>query len=290
MTDPKEINLGTSTPRGPRRVSKVLKIYNFDRVPFNDVVREIIEEGLRPLTSGENPVLEIDFGGEGEGDYSLDFAFNHEWSSRDRTHCWYHPLYYGITPSTVDVEAIRMNNYCENIYECDTCTPIFPENPEMLGKQIGHTALHEIGHMFGLMSESSYTGANPGGHTGDPRNCMFTLPLHEDYRRRSEDYERTTNYIIRTGDNLSRIARRIGLRSWVELWNFRGRDGRYNRDILRSGDPNLIFPEEEIWITDIQRRIQFIREVNLTDKSFTAEQISAMRQNIEEGRDEIIFG
>ncbi len=54
-------------------------------------------------------------------------------------------------------------------------------------------------------------------------------------------------YTIVEGDWLSKIAERHGM-TWQELYNFDGGTGTPNRQRLRSGDPNLIYPGEVILV------------------------------------------
>lgn len=54
-------------------------------------------------------------------------------------------------------------------------------------------------------------------------------------------------YTIQHGDNLSLIARRYGL-TWRELYQLTDPQGQRNSERLRSGDPDLIYPGEVIWV------------------------------------------
>lgn len=117
---------------------------------------------------------------------------------------------------------------------------------------------------------------------------MFVELLHKDYVRRSEDYERTRKYPIVKGETLSGIAKRIGFRPppalGKKLYDFRGKDGKRNRDLLKSKDPNLIFPGEEIWIPDVKSRLLFMRRIELEDKTFTKAQFDTMRRWLRAGK------
>jgi nucleoid-associated protein YgaU len=55
----------------------------------------------------------------------------------------------------------------------------------------------------------------------------------------------SVDYTIISGDWLSKIAQRHGM-TWQELYNYEGGTGVRNRDRLRSGDPDLIYPGEVI--------------------------------------------
>jgi hypothetical protein len=117
---------------------------------------------------------------------------------------------------------------------------------------------------------------------------MFVNSLHAEYAPYLLDHRRTTKYRIRQGDNLSRIAQRIGfcppLATWTTLYDFKGQDGRRNRDLLRSRDPNLIYPGEEIWVPDIPARLAYMRSLELCDKQFNSLQIATMRPFLASGR------
>jgi hypothetical protein len=258
---------------------QTLVIKNLNDVPFSDYVKKLIAEGLKPLADSGD--LEIDFTGKGRSDYSLSFEKSYDWISSERDHCWYQPMYYGVTAS-VNVESLQKANYCDNVRQCHTCEPIFRHKKDELGKQIAYTALHEIGHVLGIKDESSFKGANSGGHTADSRNYMFAITLHADYLPRIEDYKKTVKYTIKKGDSISKIASRKGLK-WRELYDFKGQDGRKNREILSSGDPDLIYPGEEIWIPDDNEMRSFKRRLELQEKSFTKPQFDTMRRSLEKG-------
>jgi len=148
--------------------------------------------------------------------------------------------------------------------------------------------VHEIGHLFGLNKPADYNGADADGHTGDPANFMFAITSHKDYQTPDLDSKRTKKYKIVKGDWLSKIALRVGFwpahEGWKTLYNLKGKDGKANKELLRSGDPNLIFPGEEIWIPDIPARIAFTRAVELQTKSFTTEQVDTMRGFVDAGK------
>ena len=58
-----------------------------------------------------------------------------------------------------------------------------------------------------------------------------------------------TEYVIQSGDWLSKIAQRYGM-TWQELYNYDGGTGVQNRQRLRSGDPDLIYPGEVIMVPE----------------------------------------
>ncbi len=55
-----------------------------------------------------------------------------------------------------------------------------------------------------------------------------------------------TSYIVKSGDNLSRIARRFGLKTWQEVYE----DPENTAFKSRRRNPNLIYPGDEIRISD----------------------------------------
>jgi len=57
-------------------------------------------------------------------------------------------------------------------------------------------------------------------------------------------------YTIRSGETLSEIAQRYGM-TWRELYDLRDPGGRPNSERLRSGDPDLIYPGEIIWVPKV---------------------------------------
>lgn len=60
-------------------------------------------------------------------------------------------------------------------------------------------------------------------------------------------------YTIVKDDTLSAIAKREGLASWQVLYNAADPDGKKNKDCLRSNNPDLIYPDEVIWIPSIKK-------------------------------------
>jgi hypothetical protein len=57
---------------------------------------------------------------------------------------------------------------------------------------------------------------------------------------------RFTNYVVKTGDTLSKIAKRFGLKSWQEVYN-----DPYNATFrVRHPNPNLIVPGDVVRISD----------------------------------------
>lgn len=169
-------------------------------------------------------------------------------------------------------------NFCEDSRKKSTCTPVYQSTPNnLLGKVIANTIIHEIGHVLGLLDEKSYTGADIEGHNGDPTNCMFIIPLHKEYRKLGQKNERTKKYTLKAGETLSSVARIKGLRSKVYLERLRGKDGRSNEEIIKSGG-------KEIWVVDIIKELKFYRDAESIDKNFTNEQILFMRKRIIEGK------
>jgi hypothetical protein len=270
--------------------ARTLKLTNLKNVPFADFIEEQISKHLGPLTSAG--VLEIDFTGKTrDAFYELDFDTRSNWKEGLNKHrCWYVPGLLGESQA-VFVQAHRRMNLCDNVSVCSTCTPYFRHSKEEVGLAIANTALHELGHQFGFRGKSVFTGADEGGHTGNERNFMFDTTLHTDYSPLLTDTRRTRKYVVKSGDSLSTIAYRIGFRRWWRLgpawqllWNFKGQDGTSNRQVLRSGDPHLIFPGEEIWVPDYHARVTWRRAVEVTPKSFTKSQLDTLAEFIREGK------
>jgi hypothetical protein len=265
--------------------TRTLTIENIASVPFASFVQKEITRALQRLTA--TGVLQVDLTGGASGDYTLTFVLENPWrqgANRDR--CWYRPRLLGMS-GDVYVGALMKWNHCTDVSKCSTCEPVFRRKQSELGWAIVNTALHELGHVFGLSTKNSYKGADPAGHTGDRRNFMFDYARDPAYKRLKEDSGRTKEYVIRERDNLSTIARRIGFRhpygSWKTLWAFRGRDGKTNRERLRSKDPNLIFPGEVLWVPDVLARNEYFRSVECFRKEFTKTQIDFMARWIKQG-------
>ncbi|MDA8136251.1 MAG: LysM peptidoglycan-binding domain-containing protein [Desulfobacteraceae bacterium] len=262
--------------------TQTLSIVNLQSVPFASQVQTYIQAGLQCLIDSRH--LIIDFNGTaGDARYRLEFMMRYDWTSYNRDRNWYRPGALGVT-GTVNVEASRRRNYCTDVGDAATCEPVVRHTASELGKSLAVTAVHEIGHLFGL----SEGGPDGSGHTGDDRNYMFINFLHREYVPLLQDFNRTTRYTIQRGDTLAGICNRIGFRSPLarisNLYNFQGQDRRRNRDMLRSGDPNLIYPGEMIWIPDYSARLQYMRRLELSDKSFTASQIRTMQDFLSRGR------
>ena len=77
-------------------------------------------------------------------------------------------------------------------------------------------------------------------------------PAHDDQEQARDEL---VEYVIRSGDSLSAIAKRFGIR-WPHLYQASGPDGVKNSERLRSGDPNLIFPGEAIWVPTRRRAVR----------------------------------
>jgi len=204
---------------------RTLNIISFHKVPHKAYVRDMIKDKLRDL----HDVLRINFTGKAKrAVYVLTFLHKYNWGPNEKIGYSYFPSHMGFSEE-VNADLLRKWNFCEDSNDPKTCTLVFPDKPEMLGRVIANTALHEIGHVFGLLDEKSYTGADQAGHTGDSSNCMFDIPLHKEYKKNNE---RTTKYVIKTGETLDIIARRRGLPSAMRLSKLRGKDGRTNAEIL----------------------------------------------------------
>lgn len=263
-----------------------LRIENLSAVSSRSEVEAMIKKAFAPLVDSGD--LEIDMTGTTakKALYVLTFEKNYGWSTFSHRGCLFRPLYYGVT-GTVNVDAIGRKNFCADVTKCSTCERLFRTKDEQT-KQIGQTAVHEIGHLFGLHEAKAYAGADSDGHSADPANAMFAITIHKDYKPIEEDSQRTKKYTIVKGDWLSKIALRIGFWppniGWQTLYKLKGKDGKSNKELLRSGDPNLIFPGEEIWVPDIAARIAFNRDAELKTKTFNKEQLDTMRAFIKEGK------
>jgi len=267
--------------------AKVLALTNFSGVPFREKVEAIIRKAFKPLVDSGD--LTIDAGGAPgtTPDFALDFNPRYEWNDFDRRGCLYKPLYYGVTGEVL-LEAIERKNFCANVTRCETCQRVFRASADEQGKMIGVTAIHEIGHLLGLIDAAAFAGANGEGHSGDPANGMFAINRHKDYNPVEEGGPRTKKYTIVSGDTLSGIAQRIGFwpagtTGWKFLYDLKGKDGKRNRDLLRGKSPHKIWPGEEIWVPDPDAWTTFIRTAFLQDKSFTDEQIATMRKQLKSG-------
>jgi len=257
-------------------VTRTLNLVEFRQVPFREFVGPRLEAAFSTLIA--EGALRLDFSGASTDSlYQLTFVVTHNWTPIDRDRHWYRPLTAGVT-GRVDVEKMRRRNFCTDVADAASCEAVARELPRELGQSIVYTAAHEAGHILGLESG----GVDGSAHVGDAGNFMFINSLHADFVPLMDDFRRTRRYRIRPGDSLSRIADHIGFRppleTWTALYNFRGQDGRRNRDLLRSGNPNLIFPNEEIWVPDYVARRAYFREVEICDKRFTPEQVATMRR------------
>ena len=259
-----------------------LRIDNLAAVSARGDVEDMIKAAFKPLVDSGD--LEIDLTGAKatSARYVLTFETKYDWNTFDHRGCLFKPFYYGLTGS-VYLDAIERKNFCEDVTKCGTCERLFRTKDEQ-AKQIGMTAVHEIGHLFGLHEG----GSDGSGHSADPANFMFAITSHIDYKPIEEDSRLTKKYTIVKDDWLSKIAHRIGFwpdsTGWQTLYKLKGKDGKSNKQLLRSGNPNLIFPGEEIWVPDIPARIAWTREQHMKSKSFTKPQTDAMRAFIKAGK------
>jgi hypothetical protein len=273
------------------RITRVLYFNNFAVVPFQDTVKEIIIKGLKPLTNPDSgsPVLELDFAGKKKSDYSIFFDNTSNKGPDNSIGNWRAVGGEGLTGG-VSLKTIEELNFCDDVDDPKTCEPIFRRSPDELGKQIAYVTLHELGHQFGLMEKASFAGADSEGHTGDPTNFMFVTGLHKDFKTIAKDYGRTRKYAVQQGETIPSIAKRIGFRSpssmsWIDLYELKGTDNRSNKDTIKSKNPKILQPGEEIWVPDIKARRDFIREINVkVEKSFTKPQIDLIKNWIMQGK------
>jgi len=266
--------------------ARVLVVKDLSAAPFSARIQAQMEAAFKPLVDSGH--LTFDFAGTSKDrTYVLTFEAKYQWNSFERTSCQYLPFSLGVT-GEVSLEAMRRANACSDVTKCSTCVPRYKNSPDELGKVIGNVAVHETGHLFGLQDAAAYKGADDAGHIGDPSNAMFSTLLHKDYALPHLDSARSKKYVVVEGDSLSGIARRIGWwppkDGWRLLYDFKGKDGTVNKSLLRSGDPDLIFPGEEIWIPDFEERVKFLRSVQTHDQSFTKAQFDTMRTWLAAGR------
>lgn len=262
---------GTTTKLG--KSLPILKIVGLDKCPHKEYVQKIMESKLNPLRD----VLKIDFFGKAKrAKYVFSFEHKHEWLETEKIGYRRRSYSMGIT-QTVNTQVLREINVCEDTDDLKTCELCFPDIPDMLGKVIANSALHEIGHMLGLLDENSYPGADSDGHTGDSSNCMFTILRHKNFRKPGEKNERTKRYLIKGDETPEKIARKKGFMSVTHLIKLRGKDGLSNEEILGRGG-------KDIWINDIKEQLKFQREVETADEFFTDEQIKFMKNWIKEGK------
>jgi len=266
--------------------TQTLSIKNMTVVPFRGAVQKYIERVFEPLVASGHLVLDFDES-TGSPRYEVRFVEKYKWSASDRPGCRRWPSILGDT-EVVYVEAIRDYRFCTDVTNCKTCEPMFKRSPDELGKMLAYVAIHEAAHLLGLME------GDRAGHSDDERNVMFVASLHKEWAPLEKDSQRTMKYRVVEGDSLSRIAHRIGFWpprfSWRTLYDLKGRDGKANRTLLRSGRPDMIFPGEEIWVPDVNARTTWQRALELTDKAFTSSQLATMRKWIDEGRTAIQFG
>jgi LysM repeat protein len=73
----------------------------------------------------------------------------------------------------------------------------------------------------------------------------------------SKTQDAKIEYIIRKGDTLSKIAKRFGVAGgWRALYRATGPDGKPNSKRLKSGNPNLIYPGEILWVPTKRRVVR----------------------------------
>lgn len=82
----------------------------------------------------------------------------------------------------------------------------------------------------------------PGGRLG---STMLIASPSLAYRILQSCMVAPSSYTIVPGDTLSEISQRHGM-TWQALWSYDGGTGTPNSNRLRSGDPNLIYPGEQL--------------------------------------------
>ena len=274
---------------------RTLNIKGLAGVPQKDIVKSVIENAFRSFRD----VLTIDFTGTAKNPaYTFRFVNSYKWSPLEKIGHRYWCFAMGMSYE-VNTEVLAKVNYCEDSSDPATCTPVYPRQQNILGKVIGNTAVHEIVHMFGFNDKHAFNGANEDGHTGDPSNFMFDIPLHNDYKLLR--HMKTKKYVIKKGETLSSIARKKGLMSGTRLAMLKGQDGVTNKQILakaimgRGGiglgavqgviETNSSFAGLSIWVPDIDKWIQFRRKVETQPKSFYKDQMLNIRKHIVQGKE-----
>ncbi|MCP3915688.1 MAG: hypothetical protein GY711_09045 [bacterium] len=253
-----------------------LDLIGLDKVPFNRFVRREIEAALAPLVATRD--LRIDFDGRSKSVWSIQFLRDAKFAQMK---CWVRGAPFGFN-GLVSVNVMERVNYCEDVEVGSTCRLRYRRRENELGRVIASTALHEIGHMFGLTDASSYKGADSAGHTGDPRNPMLDYPNHKDYRKYTKDGRLAKLRVIQKDDTLSGIASQIGFRGNVgsvrDLLKLRADGGPTNEERIRSKDPDVIHPGEKILVPDVDARVAWFRLLESYEKRYTKAQIDRMRR------------
>jgi hypothetical protein len=267
--------------------AQVLALFNLAAVPFRDTVETIVKRAFAPLVDSGDLKIDLSDTPAASADHRLTFTATYDWDDYSRRGCFFRPLYYGVTGEVL-LEAIERRNFCANVTRCDSCERVFRRSADEQGKMIGVTAIHEIGHMLGLMGKAAFPGANSEGHSGDPANGMFAINMHKDFNPIEMGGPRTRKYTIVSGDTLSGIAHRIGFwpagtYGWKFLYDLKGKDGTQNKTLLKSGNPHKIWPGEQIWVPDPEAWVAFNRIAFLKDKTFSAEQVTTMRKFLKSG-------
>jgi hypothetical protein len=274
---------------------RTLKIQGFAKVPQKDIVKSVIENAFRSFRD----VLTIDFTGTAKNPtYTFSFVNTYKWSPLEKIGHRYWCFAMGMSYE-VNTEVLSKVNYCEDSSDPTTCTLVYPRQQNLLGKVIGNTAVHEIVHMFGFNDKHAFKGASKDGHTGDPSNFMFDIPLHNEYKLLR--HMKTKKYVIKKGETLSSIARKMGLMSGTRLAMLKGKDGLTNKQILtkaimgRGGiglgavqgviETNNSFAGLSIWVPDIDKWIQFRRNVESQPKTFYKDQMLNIRKHIVQGKE-----
>ena len=219
-------------------VAQVLALVNLTAVPFRETVEGIVKRAFAPLVDSGDLKIDLSDTPAATADHKLSFTATYDWDDFSRRGCLYKPLYYG-----------ERKNFCTNVTRCDTCERVFHRSADEQGKMIGVTAIHEIGHLLGLIDDAAFPGANGEGHSGDPANGMFAITMHKDYNPIEMGGPRTKKYAIVSGDTLSGIAHRIGFwpagtLGWKFLYDLKGKDGTQAQIGPRAGRDDALLGEE----------------------------------------------
>jgi LysM repeat protein len=142
--------------------------------------------------------------------------------------------------------------------EVDSMNPIQAYHPVVFYEQapeslnIGHiTDLHLAARQTVLSRCEARVIEYPFETAAAPPSDSTPPSSEEPPETQSESAEATPPapshdiYIVQSGDWLSKIASRYGM-TWQELWHYDGGTGIPNSQRLRSGDPDEIYPGEEI--------------------------------------------
>jgi hypothetical protein len=128
----------------------VVKVDNFAACPFQDTVKNIVEDAFKSI-----PTIRFDW----EGKSASPEAF----ISFDDTSTFSSAL--GLT-GDIFLNSFRNNKICKTPGDDTTCEKVFPETADVMGRAIANTVAHETGHAFAL------------DHVPATDNYMWSPELH----------------------------------------------------------------------------------------------------------------